>query len=1117
MKKRHVFLFLFCILACRVYSQTNDMHIELSATSVAATCQGNGEIHCSVVYPDSLTIEQLRYFYIPLSGIDSIMETSLPFITHLRPGHYKVKVEALCYTGLSHGDRYIILSDSIDNLVVESAYTIPSSGMIYNIYSHTLPYGIVPSLACEPTGKIQIKIQDGTFPYHLDIWTVTDTGLVYFRTQEFNTHAYHGIDSTRYDYLHYYTIDSLPVGTYRIICSDGCGYHMPYLQATVPKVRYYDHVYNHQLRNSSGNPESYNVITFKELRDTYTYAGHNDDYYRQIGQEFPYQYRFINPTLGTENDTTSWRQLPDFETATFLYDTLSALRNYGDVWGRTILLQMQPPCGDTLFSYPFIIYNHGYNDVLVKKETFNQHYSGMKFDYCGYSNGVSEYDRRTCGLEALHIYIACYNVPDSVGCRYYWGYTLSGGLPNSQQGSEFHTYITFPLRHHIINLSKDTVVSSGILQGLDYKWDYLLLNDQDMNGDSILIEITDYYFNPLISKFMKYKADTIHYQSENSRVNARWEKWKSPEVEQLCPDIPHSIGIIYMFSYTNHVTIDNSIGYVYDRDTVCLIESPGGNHYNFTAIPDLSGNWTVVRDKTDNHAVIEKKDVFHDGIKRMGMILTDTNLLPGRYIWVVRKDCPTNDTIVIDYEYDIPIISEPPQYIFDTTCTALNIIPVKGQYSKKGVEAETFFQVTQEDSLTHTASAVQKGGTLSVGIPGTYRICMYSLPLNNGALLDKNPCFVTDTVIHWRYQTVELDYIYGHVCNQDDNVGFVHVKGKDGTKPYTYTLYSLPNGQGEIISTNQTGIFDLVPVRFGQTVSVEITDACNAHFITNLTISDMDKIRKCWTDGLSNDIELSEGDTCRLYGLTLGDALYHWRGPHGFSSQERQIAFPILSSAYAGIYYLDIEGAGCGVMTDSVLVRVAERPCPQAIDYDGNIYNSIRIDGLCWTQTNLRSEHFSDGRPIHPTHIYRPSRFSLEEMVDIFGMLYTWEAALDTGTASASAHVQGICPAGWYLPSQAQYESLRQHGARALRAPDYWIGDEGGTNETGFSALPAGFFNGARNRYENLLGETRFWSVSPGLFSENINCYVLYFFCQELSNLHCNPSDAYSVRCILAE
>lgn len=1110
-------MFLFCILACRVFSQTTDMRIELSATSVAATCQGNGEIHCSVTYSDGLDVEQVRFFYIPLSGLDSIMETSLPYITHLRPGHYKVKVAALCNTGLPQGDRYQVISDSIEDLTVESAYTIPSSGMIYNIYSHTLPYGIVPSMACEPTGKIQVRIQDGTLPYHLDIWTVTDTGLAFFRTKTFDANEYFGTDSMRYDYRDYYTIDSLPVGTYRIICHDGCGYHTPYLQATVPKVRYFDHLDNHLLRNSSGDPESYNVIAIKELRDERTYAGCNDDYYRQIGQPVPYQYRFINPRRGTEADTTPWKNMPSFEVATFLYDTLKYIHDYGEVWGREIILQLQPPCGDTLFSYPFNIYHHGNNDAIAKEDPYEQHYGPLIYNYCGYQNGSMDLYYRTIGIEVLHVSVACYNKPDSIGCMSYWGYTKSGDIPNAGNEGFYHSYITFPLRHKIINTTQDTVVSSGILPGFDYKWTHLLLENQDMNGDSIIIEITDYHFNPLITKMVKYKVDSSHFHRNGTFVDEHWFEWDPQDTMTLCRESPHSMGIYYGSSHINWVLIGDVMGHKYDRDTICLIESPGGNKYNFVAIPDLQGDWTISRERVDNHAIIGKQFVHQGAGNRLGMVLTDTNLLSGRYVWVVRRDCPTNDTIIIDFDYDIPVVSEPPQYIFDTTCTALNITPVRGQYSKEGMEVETFFQVTQEDTLTHTASAVRKGGTLSVGIPGTYRICMYSLPLNKGALLSSNPCFATDTVIHWRYQTVELDYIYGHVCNQEDSIGFVHSKGIHGTKPYAYTLFSQPNGHGTLIAANQTGTFDSVPVRFGQTVSVEITDACNAHFITNLTISDMDKIRKCWTDMLSNDITLSEGDTCHLYGLTLGDALYYWRGPHGFSSHQRQVSFAIQSRADSGTYYLDIEGAGCGIMTDSVVVRVTERPCPQAIDYDGNIYPSIRIDGLCWTQTNLRSVHYSDGRPISPTLIYQPSSFSPEETVDIFGMLYTWYATLDTGTASASAQVRGICPAGWCLPTCAQYERLLQHGAKALRAPEYWIGNEGGTNETGFSALPAGFFNGARNRYENLLGETRFWALHTGLYSENTNCYMLNFFCEELSNLRGNPSDAYSVRCILAE
>ena len=109
------------------------------------------------------------------------------------------------------------------------------------------------------------------------------------------------------------------------------------------------------------------------------------------------------------------------------------------------------------------------------------------------------------------------------------------------------------------------------------------------------------------------------------------------------------------------------------------------------------------------------------------------------------------------------------------------------------------------------------------------------------------------------------------------------------------------------------------------------------------------------------------------------------------------------------------------------------------------------------------------------------------------------------------------CQGGWYLPTREQYEALGLWGAPALRAPDYWINGAGGTNETGFSALPAGFYDGTRKRFVNLLGETRFWSANPHDFSENPHYHFLNFFCGEMQSAQANTPDAYSIRCILAE
>ncbi len=1122
MKKKHFLLLCICLWTFSIFSQPTDYKIHLSAVVTPATCQGNGEIHCSITCEPELDIEQVRYFYIPLSGIDSIVETSLSHITHLRPGGYKVKVTAMCGTGLTGEHAHIILSDSINELVVGSDYTIPYSWMIYNIYAFSAPYGIVPSFACAPTGKMQIKIQHGTFPYHLDIWKITDSDTLFYRSVTFDTNMYQGSDSLRHDFKDYYTIDNLEVGKYRILCSDGCGYYMPFLEASIPKVRYYDSRDFHLLRNSSGIPESRNIITIKEIRSERSFAGHNDDYYRQDGQNLnPYYYRFVNPTLAEGvYDTTQWLLMPSFDEHLFIYDTLSQLNSYGDIWGREFLLQLQPACQDTLFSYPFTIYNQGGNMAALGQRNENRVEIPFSYDFCGKTNTLIEYDAYNVCIACEHVLNLCADDPDTLNCRNWYGYTLSGGIVT--QGPRYHNYITLPIKCKITNLSQDTLISFDTWDQNDYRWQKNLLENLDYHNESILVEITDALDNPLLSAVKQYPRFDRHYRIGGEYREYDWLSWdEDPEDTYFCPDSPHSLGIYQKYGEIVPRTIEEARHYTFERDTIRIIESPDGGKYNFTGTFDASGNIAVTNEREDNNALVERVLYrLQSGMIYPGVRMTARNLLPGRYVWVVNKPCLTNDTIIQNFDYDLPEVKEAPKYRLDTTCTALNITPIQGQYAIGDTDVETFFQVYTGDTMTHTASAVHKNETISIGIPGSYRIGMYSLPKNNELLISENPCYIVDTTIIWNNETIILDYIYGHVCNAEDEEGFVHVKGKYGLKPYTYTLYSAADGGGSVIASNHNGVFDHVPVRFNQTVSVELTDACNAHFITNLTISDMDKVRKCWSDGNQNSVSLVLGDTCHLYGLSLGGVTYHWNGPDGFSSEEQNVSVIMENESKAGIYRLNLEGSGCGILQDSVVVRVQERPCPQAVDYDGNIYEAVRINGICWTQRNLRSTHYSDGRQIDTAYIYEHLDFTSEQMVDVFGMLYDWASATDTGHiryVDEAGHIQGICPEGWYLPTREQYERLGQWGAPALRSETYWINGAAGNNATGFSALPAGFYNGTRKRYENLLGETRFWSANPDNFSEIQHTYSLHYYCDELMTQEETARNAYSIRCILAE
>ncbi len=133
-------------------------------------------------------------------------------------------------------------------------------------------------------------------------------------------------------------------------------------------------------------------------------------------------------------------------------------------------------------------------------------------------------------------------------------------------------------------------------------------------------------------------------------------------------------------------------------------------------------------------------------------------------------------------------------------------------------------------------------------------------------------------------------------------------------------------------------------------------------------------------------------------------------------------------------------------------------------DYDGNTYKTIKIGNQTWMAENLRSTHYSNGTPI-PYFDYNNDSTNSE----IYGRLYSWSAAMK-GEASSNtnpSNVHGIAPTGWHLPSKAEWQQLADYlGGTAIAGGkiketgnEHWLSpNTGATNESGFTALPAGMF-----------------------------------------------------------
>ena len=131
----------------------------------------------------------------------------------------------------------------------------------------------------------------------------------------------------------------------------------------------------------------------------------------------------------------------------------------------------------------------------------------------------------------------------------------------------------------------------------------------------------------------------------------------------------------------------------------------------------------------------------------------------------------------------------------------------------------------------------------------------------------------------------------------------------------------------------------------------------------------------------------------------------------------------------------------------------------------------------------------------------------------VYGMLYNWYAVHDP---------RGLAPAGWRIPTVADFNILRNYlggGAIAggkMKAIGFWFAPNlGATDEVGFHALPAGFRAGNTDVYDfNNLGlQTVFWtseSIEDG-WSSN---FSLESSNQMFSQHADNQIMGLSVRCI---
>ena len=189
---------------------------------------------------------------------------------------------------------------------------------------------------------------------------------------------------------------------------------------------------------------------------------------------------------------------------------------------------------------------------------------------------------------------------------------------------------------------------------------------------------------------------------------------------------------------------------------------------------------------------------------------------------------------------------------------------------------------------------------------------------------------------------------------------------------------------------------------------------------------------------------------------------------------------------------------------------------PAVTDFDGHSYPVVSLGHYCWTARNLRTLHYADGSSV-PSVLTFPASYApgVADMAEAFGHLYTWEDATQYNVAAT--RMQGVCPDGWHVPTGEEVEYLlSMFESTELMSDDpqlHWLPADG-TDDYGFSFLPAGAYSAVGDKYEGLYVYGCFWTTETE-GSTIAHACRLGDACGSFEIVPGEKLNGYSVRCVL--
>lgn len=218
----------------------------------------------------------------------------------------------------------------------------------------------------------------------------------------------------------------------------------------------------------------------------------------------------------------------------------------------------------------------------------------------------------------------------------------------------------------------------------------------------------------------------------------------------------------------------------------------------------------------------------------------------------------------------------------------------------------------------------------------------------------------------------------------------------------------------------------------------------------------------------------------------LGEVARYWSRSEG------------ASNPYALVIKSSQKLEGTNDTDDRLSVRCIKDTSPRlVVEYstitdnrDGQIYKTVKIGNQTWMAQNLNFKNYPEG-------VIVPKDYDDMPLPELYGMLYTWDAAVDSAglfsndakgcgygnSCAKESGIRGLCPENWHLPDQAEWEELIAYAESIggdgevfqLQSRDSDIWDRA-TNRTGFSALPTGIYSSVSGLGNK--SNTYYWSTT---------------------------------------